>query len=98
MSEHENILQTVKTILQDVVAPDVREVKIRVEAQKDQIAGLESRMNVRFDALESRSESQYKAILAAIGQSKAENELMVLKQLVALTERVAALEATQHQN
>ena len=98
MSEHENILQTVKTIIQDVVAPDVREVKIRVEAQKDQIAGLESRMNVRFDALESRSESQLKAILAAIGQSKAENELMVLKQLAALTERVAALEANQHQN
>lgn len=98
MSEHENILQTVKTIIQDIVAPDVRETKIRVEAQKDQIAGLESRMNVRFDAMESRSESQFKAIIAAVGQSKAENELMVLKQLAALTERVAALEATHRQN
>ena len=55
-------------------------------------------MNARFYALESRSESQFKAILAAIGQSRAENELLVLKQLAALTERVAALEATQHQS
>ena len=110
MSEHENLLQTVKTTLQDIVAPDVRELKVRIEAQRDQIAGLESRMNTRFDAvesrfdavesrfdaMESRFDAQFGAILAAIAQSKAENELYIVKQIAALSERVASLEAVRH--
>ena len=81
--------------MQDIVAPDVRELKIRNEAVRDQIAGLENRFNVRFDALESRADAQFKAVLAAIAQSKAEIELAILRQLASLTEQVAALEAVR---
>ena len=161
MGETENILQTIKTTLQDFVAPDVRENKAQIEALRQelrirldalaamqsarvdaletkqtsrfealeaQFAALEARflafeakqdarfaavetkmdakfavvdakleaIHQRFDQMEARSEAQYRSILAAIAQNKAENETYILKQLASLSERVAALEATRH--
>ena len=117
------------------MAPDVRELKVRAEAQRDQVASLERRMDDkitnlehrmddrfknfeqrvddrfkavddrfaslerhiddRFDAGDAKAEAQTKAILAAIAQSKAENESFILRQIAALTERMAAFEATR---
>ncbi|WP_419804771.1 hypothetical protein [Terriglobus sp.] len=103
MSNGENIIQSVKTAIQDVVAPDVRELKVKTDALKDQIVAvdrrlseqiasldkrlseqmttLERHMSEKFEASAARSDAQFHALLAAIAQSKAENELMVYKQL-----------------
>ncbi len=136
MTDQKNILQTIKTAIQDFMASDVHELKVRAEAQRDQVASLERRMDDKitnlehrmddrfknleqrmedrfkavddrflslerhiddcFDAGDVKAEAQTKAILAAIAQSKAENESLILRQIAALTERVAALEATRH--
>ena len=86
MSEAENILQTIKTTVQDLVAPDVCELKVR-------LASLEDQVKVQFEALRVQSDAQFKALMAALSQSRAESELSAFKQLASLTERVAALEA-----
>ena len=89
MSEAENIAQTIRKVIQDLVAPEVRELKAEVRGLRDEV-------KVRFDSLEARSDAQFKAIMAAIGQSKAESELSTFKAISALSERVAALEAIRH--
>jgi phosphate uptake regulator len=82
----DNVLQTLQRLVQDVIAPDVRELKVRLSA-------LEKSVDERFTSLERQSEAQFKAILAAIGESKAQAELTQMRGLAALSERVAALEA-----
>ena len=44
---NENILQTLQKLVQDVIAPNVRELKVRV-------ASLEKDMDVRFNAVDLR--------------------------------------------
>ncbi len=82
----ENVLQTLQQLIQDVIAPDVRELKVRVTS-------LEKQMDVRFDAMDQKSDAQFKAIMAAISESKAQSELTNMRLIAALTERVAVLEA-----
>ena len=84
MSDH--VLQTLQRLVQDVIAPDVRELKVRLSA-------LEKSVDERFTSLERQSEAQYKGILAAVGESKAQSELEHVRTIAALSERVAALEA-----
>ncbi len=86
MSNTENILQTLKTTVQDVVAPDVRELKVRLSSLEDQ-------MKVQFDALQRQSDAQFKAIMAAMNQNKAESELSSFRTLADVKERLAVLEA-----
>ena len=109
MSETENILQTIKTTVQDLVAPDVRELKVRLASLQDQnkvqFAALQSQlesMKSQFEAMNSKiasigqqSDAQFKALLAAIGQGKAESELSNFRAIAALSEPVAALEAAR---
>ena len=92
----ENVLQTLQQLIQDVIAPDVRELKVRVTS-------LEKQIDIRFDALEGRlkasdqkTDAHYKAILAAIAESKAQAELTNLRVISALSERVAILESQRH--
>jgi mannitol/fructose-specific phosphotransferase system IIA component (Ntr-type) len=82
----ENVLQTLQHLVQDVIAPDVRELKVRV-------ASLERQMDVRFDAMEQKQDAQFKALMAAIAESKAQAELSTLRLITGLSERVAVLEA-----
>ena len=100
MSETENILQTIKTTIQDLVAPDVRELKARMGALEVRMTSLEARMSsledqvkVQFEALQRQSDAQFRALMAAIQQSRAESELATYKQFAALSERLSALEA-----
>jgi hypothetical protein len=53
----------------------------------------EKSVDERFTSLERQSEAQFKAILSAIGESRAQSELTQMRGLAALSERVAALEA-----
>jgi len=99
----ENILETLQHLIQDVIAPDVRELKVRV-------ASLEKQMDLRFDAADQKSDSQFKsiaaqfqaigaqfqAVLAAIAESKAQVELNNFRMVAALSERVAVLEAQRN--
>ena len=68
----------------------------KVDARFEAVEAKLDAINVRFEHLESRIDAQFKAILAAIGQSKAENEAFMLRQIAATSERIAALEATRH--
>jgi hypothetical protein len=85
----DDILQTLQQLGQDVIAPDVRELKVRV-------ASLEKQMDLRFSAMEQTSDAQFKAIMAAISESKAQIELNHFRMVAALSERVAVLEAQRH--
>jgi hypothetical protein len=82
----DNVLQTLQQLVQDVIAPDVRELKVRV-------GSLEKDMDIRFTALEQKMDLQFRAVLSAISESRAQAELTNVKLLAALSERVAVLEA-----
>ena len=99
----DNILQTLQQLVQDVIAPDVRELKVRVASLEKQMDIRFNAVDVRFDALEDRfkatdqkNDAQFKAILAAIAESKAQAELTNMRVVAALSERVAVLEAQRH--
>ena len=92
----DNLLQTLQQLVQDVIAPDVRELKVR-------LSSLEKQMDVRFDAVDSRfnameqkSDAQFRALMAAISESRAQSELSSVRAVSALSERVAVLEAQRH--
>lgn len=93
MGETENILQTIKTTIQDIVAPDVRELKARMTSLEGRMGSLEDQVKVQFEAFQRQSDAQFRALMAAIQQSRAEAELSTYRQLASLSERVAALEA-----
>lgn len=83
------MLQTLQQLVQDVIAPDVREFKVR-------LTSLEKQMDVGFDAAEQKNDAQFKAIMAAIAESKAQTELTNMRMIVSLSERVAVLESQRH--
>ena len=74
----DNALDTLQKLLQDIVAPDVREIK------------------VRLGAMEKQSETQFRAIMSAIAESRAQSELTTLRMVADLRERVAVLETQRH--
>ncbi len=89
----ENIAQTVQKAIQDLVAPDVRELKTLVLALQKQI-------DQRFDAQEQmdeaksqKADAQFKALMSAFGEFKAQSELVTVRIISQLSERVAVLEA-----
>ena len=85
----ENVLQTLQQLVQDVIAPDVRELKVR-------ISSLEKLMEVRFDSSDQKSDAQFRALMSAIAESRAQSELVTIRVVAALSERVAVLEASRH--
>ncbi len=100
----ENIAQTIQKAIQDLVAPDLREVKVVVAALQKQIdqrfEHIEQRfdaqakeMDHRFAAQSKQSDSQFKALMAAFGEFKAQSELASVRVIASLSERVAVLEA-----
>jgi hypothetical protein len=82
----ENIAQTVQKVIQDLVAPDVRELKSLVTA-------LQKQLDQRFDAQDQKTEAQFKALMAAFGEFKAQSELTSIRVISQLSERVAVLES-----
>lgn len=95
----ENIAQTIQKAIQDLVAPDVRELKVLMAAlqkQMDQRFDAQSKeINQRFESQSKASEAQFKALMAALGEFKAQSELASLRVISSLSERVAVLEARQ---
>jgi capsule polysaccharide export protein KpsE/RkpR len=103
----DNVLQTIQQLVQDVIAPDVRELKVRVSSLEKQMDvrfdAVEKQMDTRFkavdtqfEALNQKGDAQFKAILAAIAESKAQTDLTTFRLVAALSERVAVLESQRH--
>jgi capsule polysaccharide export protein KpsE/RkpR len=84
----DNVLQTLQHVIQDVIAPDVRELKVRVSS-------IERQMETQYNSLRDQQDANFKALMAAIGESKARSELDAYKLIAALTERVVALESAR---
>lgn len=82
----DNVLQTLQRLVQDVIAPDVRELKVRVEE-------MDKRIDARFDAMQRQMDANMKTLLAAIAESKAQSELTAISAVAAVRERVAVLES-----
>ncbi len=57
----ENIAQTVQKVIQDLVAPDVRELKVLVTALQKQIDQRFENTDSRFTALDQKMELQFRA-------------------------------------
>ncbi len=85
----ENILQSLQQLVQDVIAPEVRELKVR-------LTSFEKQMEVQFAALDQKNDAQFKALMAAISESKAQAELTNMRVTAALSERVDVLESQRH--
>jgi len=85
----DNVLQTLQRLVQDVIAPDVRELKVRLESFTQQT-------EARFASAEKQSEAQYRGILAAISESKAQAELTGMAAIASLRERIAVLESQRN--
>jgi hypothetical protein len=99
----DNILQTLQQLVQDVIAPDVRELKVRMTSLEKQVDVRFNAMEQRFDMFEQKSDAQFKtinaqfhAVLSALSESKAQMELNNFRLVAALSERVAVLEAQRH--
>jgi uncharacterized protein YicC (UPF0701 family) len=102
----ENIAQTVQKVIQDLVAPDVRELKTlvvdlqkqidqRFDAQDKKIDAQDKKIDVQFKALNQKIDAQFNVLMAAFGEFKAQNELTNLRTSSALSERIAVLESHQ---
>lgn len=89
----DNILQTLQHLVQDVIAPDVRELKANQTALEKSIAVLERHMDVRFQAADEKADARFDALMAAIAESRLQSELTNARVIAALSERVAVLEA-----
>ncbi len=64
--DSENILKTIQHIVQDVVSPDVRELKARAEALQIEIASLQKQIDERFASAESTSKARFAAADARV--------------------------------
>ncbi len=92
----ENVLQTVQQLVQDVIAPDVRELKVRVASLERQLESLEKHMETRFNLADQKSDAQFQAILSAIAESRAQAELTNMRVIAGPREQAAVLEAQRH--
>lgn len=92
----DNILQTLQHLVQDVIAPDVRELKANQAAFDKQIEALEKHMEYRFQAADQKADARFDALMSAISESRAQAELAGIRAITALSERVAVLEAQRH--
>jgi len=89
----DNVLQTLQKLVQDVIAPDVRELKVRLESLSNENETRFAAIEKQLASLSKENEAQYRGILAAIGESKAQADLAGLTAIAALRERIAVLEA-----
>ncbi len=100
----ENIAQTVQKVIQDLVAPDVRELKTLVTNLQSQLThvetSLQKQIDQRFEAQDQKAEAQnqkadaqFRALMSALGEFKAQSELTTIRVISQLSERVAVLEA-----
>jgi hypothetical protein len=93
----DNVLQTIQKLLQDVIAPDIRETKVRVDEMQKQIdvrlAAIEKQVEIRVGGIEQRMVYLEKSLLSAFAESQARIEITGSKAVIDRRERVAVLES-----
>jgi hypothetical protein len=89
----DNLLQTMQHLIQDVIAPDVRELKVRVASLEKQVDVRFDAVQSRFDALEKQLDARFEAIMSAISDSRSQAELAAFRAVAPVSERVAVLES-----
>jgi len=100
----DDVLQTLQKLVQDVIAPDVRETKVRLESLSKEtdtrFEAIQKQIDFRFDSVERQlhslskeSDAQFKALLSAIAELKAQTELATMNAVADVRERVAVLES-----
>jgi hypothetical protein len=93
----DNVLQTLQQLVQDVIAPDLRELKVRHSSFErlvdERFNALSRQTDDRFAAQAKQSEMQFNILLAAINESKAQVELANLREISDLRERIAVIES-----
>lgn len=82
----DNVLQTLQQLVQDVIAPDVRELKVRQ-------AVFEKLVDERFNSQSKQSEMQFQTLLSAISESRAQADLARVRELLDIRERIAVIES-----
>jgi predicted nucleic acid-binding Zn-ribbon protein len=84
-----SVVDDVRTALQDLVTPDLRELKARVEALERQLEGLSG----RFEAFEEDSEHRFDKVENKVERLdvKIDARFDRLESLLSLSERVARL-------
>ena len=121
----DNVLETVQKLVQDVLSPDVRELKARVEGLErragDKFKALEQRLNDRFadvdqklraieQRIEDRSgitdqkivnlsqkvEFEVGKVLALFSELRTHAELLAVRDVSEVRERLAVLEMRQN--
>lgn len=80
----DNVLQTLQHLIQDVIAPDVRELKVRVSSLEKQMDTPYGSLREQMNSLHDQLDANFKALLAAIGESRAKTELDNYKLIAAL--------------
>jgi hypothetical protein len=104
----DNILKTIQSILQDVIAPDLREIKAQQAAMQQQmdlrfkamdeqmqlqIGGLRQEIAIQINGLNNNMAHLEKQLLSAYAASQLQVELTGTKAIVDIRERVAVLES-----
>jgi len=84
MTDH--VLQTLQQLVQDIIAPDVRELKVRQ-------ASFEKLVDERFNSQGKQSEMQFQTLLSAISESRAQAALARVRELLDIRERIAVIES-----
>jgi hypothetical protein len=77
----DNVLQTLQKLVQDVIAPDVRETKVRLESlgketntRFDSVSSRFDAVDIRFDAMQKQIDTRFSAVEKQIQSLSKENE------------------------
>lgn len=93
----DNVIDGVRQAIQDFLAPEIRVIKAELHDLRREVnerfAANSAEMDQCFEAAEKMAALRHEALLAAIGQSRAPSENTTLREIAALRERVAVLEA-----
>lgn len=66
----DNVLQTLQQLVQDVLAPDIRELKTRMSSLEKDIDTRFGSVDSRFNSMEKQMNLMERTILSAIGELK----------------------------
>jgi hypothetical protein len=96
-----SVIEDTRKLLQDFLAPELRELTARVDALEERMnarfESLEERMNARFESLEERMDTRFEAVERLASERHTQVMLAIgrLADVFELRERVARIEARE---
>jgi flagellar capping protein FliD len=85
----DNVVQTLQKLVQDVIAPDVRETKVRLESLAKETDTRFDAVSSRFDAMQKQIDTRFSAVEKQIQSLSKENEAQYHGILAAISESKA---------